>query len=101
VALTPEGKVKAEIKKLLKIHGVWFYMPVQNGYGKVGIPDFICCFNGKFLAIEAKAPGKESALTPNQRNVLEAIDDHGGVALVISGNTDALIAFIVASRMGR
>jgi len=99
--MTPEGKVKAEIKKLLKIHGVWFYMPVQNGYGKVGIPDFICCFNGKFLAIEAKAPGKELLLTPNQRNVLEDIGNHGGETLVVSGNTDALIAFIVASRMGR
>lgn len=101
MAMTPEGRVKAQIKKLLKIHDVWYYCPMQNGYGKVGIPDFICCFNGRFVAIEAKAPGKELLLTPNQKNVLEAIEEHGGDTMVISDNMDQLVALIVAQRMGK
>ena len=83
MGMTPEGRVKNEIKKLLKAHKVWFYCPMQNGYGTVGIPDFVCCLNGLFFAIEAKAPGKRSTLTPNQANVITAIREHGGIALVI------------------
>lgn len=52
---TPEGKVKAKIKALFKEHGVWFYMPVSRGFGMHGVPDFLCCVDGKFFAVEAKA----------------------------------------------
>jgi hypothetical protein len=34
MAATPEGRVKAAVKKLLTKHGVYFYMPVQNGMGE-------------------------------------------------------------------
>jgi hypothetical protein len=81
--MTPEGRVKEAVKKLLKARGIWYYMPIQNGMGVVGIPDFICCWNGKFLAIETKAPGKRSNLTPNQVRHLAAIADAAGVAIVI------------------
>jgi hypothetical protein len=83
MAMTPEGRVKAAVKKYLKERGVWFFMPVQNGMGVVGIPDLICCWNGKFLAIETKAPGKLNALTPNQRHRITEIREAGGMALVI------------------
>jgi len=99
MAMTPEGRVKNEIKKVLKQHNVWYYCPMQNGYGKVGIPDFICCLNGKLIALEAKAPGKENTLTANQRNCLDDIAAHGGATLVCSGNTDELVALLVANRL--
>lgn len=83
MATTPEGKVKAAVKKLLKDKGIWFYMPVQSGMGVVGIPDFICCWNGHFLAIETKAPGKRANTTANQDRVLGEIKTHGGSALVV------------------
>ena len=81
--MTPEGKVKALCKRVLTSHHVWFYMPVQNGMGVVGIPDFICCWDGKFLAVECKAPGKISSTTPNQKNRIAEIKDHGGTAIVV------------------
>jgi len=81
--MTPEGIVKAGCKRVLKSHNVWFYMPVQNGMGVVGIPDFICCRDGKFIAVECKAPGKISSTTPNQKNRISEIKDHGGIALVV------------------
>ncbi len=83
MSMTSEGKVKAAIKKLLKEHGIWFYMPVQNGMGVVGIPDFICCWEGEFLAIETKAPGKRKNLTPNQERRIAEIHAAGGRALVV------------------
>jgi hypothetical protein len=80
---TPEGKVKAAVKKELKARDIWYYMPVQNGMGVVGIPDFICCWNGWFLGIETKAPGNRLKLTPNQVNRLNEIEQHKGLAVVV------------------
>ena len=80
---TPEGKVKEAVKKWLRERGYWFYMPVQNGMGVVGIPDFICCCNGRFLAIETKAPGRRGNLSPNQRHRIEEIIAANGVTIVV------------------
>ena len=83
MALTPEGKVKAAVRKVLKENNVWFFQPMQNGMGVVGIPDFVCCHKGIFLAIETKAPGKLANVTPNQRRVIDEIQAHKGYALVV------------------
>lgn len=82
---TPEGRVKAAIKRYLKtLPNCWFYMPVQNGMGVVGIPDIVGLINGRFFAIECKAPGKEKNVTANQRATLDAIVAAGGIAFVAS-----------------
>ncbi len=81
--MTPEGKVKEAVRKFLRARGVWFYQPVQNGMGQVGIPDFVCCYKGIFIAIETKAPGKMHTVTANQQRVLDQIRDHKGLALVV------------------
>lgn len=81
--MTPEGKVKEKVRKFLKERRIWFYQPVQNGMGVVGIPDFVCCWNGRFLAIETKAPGKIKDTTPNQERVIKEIRAHSGHAIVV------------------
>jgi hypothetical protein len=81
--MTPEGKVKADVKKFLKAVGCWYFLPVSNGMGQVGIPDFICCFQGRFVAIETKAPGKLSNTTANQDRVIYEIKLAGGSAIVV------------------
>lgn len=83
MALTPEGRVKAAVKRWLVERGIWFYMPVQNGMGTTGIPDFVCCWNGRFLAIETKAPGKRANLSTNQHRQIAGIHASGGIAIVI------------------
>jgi hypothetical protein len=95
VAQTPEGKVKAKVKALLKKLGIWSFMPVAGPFSPHGIPDFICCVPtvitpemvgqkvGLFVAIETKAPGKIKNTTPNQERVIEEINDHGGTAVVV------------------
>lgn len=91
MAQTPEGRVKDAVKKLLKSRGIWYYMPVQNGMGVVGIPDIIACWDGLFLAIETKAPLKNpttlaqrwAKATPNQQRRIEEINAAGGLALVV------------------
>lgn len=87
---TPEGKVKAAVKKVLKAQDIWYFMPMQNGLGVAGIPDFICCWKGHFLAIETKAPGKRSNTNPNQKLRIEEINTAGGTAVVIDDVTQLL-----------
>lgn len=79
----PEGKVKKDVKAWLVKHGAYYYMPVSNGMGRVGAPDFIVCLAGRFIGIETKAPGKRSTATPNQLREIEWINRAGGFAFVV------------------
>jgi hypothetical protein len=82
MASTPEAKVKEKIKKILKEHGAWYAMPMGTGYGNSGVPDFLVCLNGNFLAIEAKA-GKGVPTALQEKN-LRDIDKAGGWTLVVN-----------------
>lgn len=85
MATTPESKVKAKIKAILKQHNVYYVMPIGTGYGNSGVPDFLCCVNGHFLAIEAKA-GKGTTTALQEKNLRE-IKEAGGTAAVINETT--------------
>lgn len=89
MAATPEAKVKKKIKELLVKYKVYYAMPIGTGFGNSGVPDFLCCANGSFLAIEAKAgKGKTTAL--QERNLLN-IHTARGIAMVVNeDNLDAL-----------
>ena len=79
--MTPEGLVKKTIKAVLSHHKVYYTMPLGAGFGVAGVPDFLCCVDGVFLAVEAKAgKGKTTALQDRQ---LAEIQAAGGHALVI------------------
>ena len=78
--MIPEGKVKAEIKKILADYNCWYFMPMMNGYGRSGIPDFVGCYKGQFFAIEAKS--ESGALTPGQEREAVAIHTAGGRVLL-------------------
>ena len=93
MAATPEKLVKDKIRKILKAHGAWYAMPMGTGYGNSGVPDFLCCAGGYFLAIEAKA-GKGIPTALQEKN-LRDIKAAGGWTLVI--NEDALEQKILES----
>jgi hypothetical protein len=97
MAQTPEAKVKAKIKTILKAHGAYYAMPIGTGLGNSGVPDFLVCHNGKFLGIEAKAgKGKTTAL---QEKNLRDIDRAGGLTLVITEeNIDVLEMMLEAMK---
>ena len=81
--MTPEGKVKEQLKRILKEAEVYWHMPVQNGMGAPTL-DFICCYRGFYLAIETKAPGQK--LTARQEITMGAIRKAGGVAMTFDGS---------------
>lgn len=81
--MTPEGKIKAVVKEILRNHGAYWHMPVQNGMGAPSL-DFICCFEGRYFAVETKAPGKKP--TPRQEITISEIEKAGGKVFVIDGD---------------
>lgn len=83
MAMTPEGRVKADVKKFLAARGAWYCMPMGTGYGNSGVPDFITCHKGRFVAIETKAPGKRRNTTVMQDRQIFGIHQAGGVAVVV------------------
>jgi Holliday junction resolvase len=82
MAMTPEGKVKAKVVKLLKERGVYYFFPATFGMGRSGVPDVVCCVRGRFLAVECKA-GKNKPTALQEREI-EAIRAACGTALVIN-----------------
>lgn len=93
MAMTPEAAVKKQIRKILEAEGVYYAMPMGTGYGNSGVPDFLCCVAGNFMAIEAKAgKGKTTAL---QDAHIERIWKAKGTALVINEqNIDTLMPLL-------
>lgn len=74
---TPEGKVKANLDKMLKAEGVWYYSPQAGPYGVAGIPDRVAIVCGLFLGIECKANVK-CKMTALQERCKEQIENAGG-----------------------
>jgi len=80
--MTPEGRVKAKVKALLKKYDVYHFMPATGGYGRSGIPDIIGCIKGRFIAIECKAGNNMP--TALQERELNTIGRAGGFAICVN-----------------
>lgn len=93
MARTPEGKVKDKVVSILKEHGAYYFFPATGGYGRSGIPDIVCCFQGRFIAFECKA-GKNMP-TALQAREINAITDAGGQAFVIGEANIYLVSGIL------
>jgi hypothetical protein len=100
MAATPEARVKAKIKKILTAHDVYYAMPIGSAFGNSGVPDFLCCVQGRFLAIEAKANGNKP--TALQLKHIKTIQEARGCALVVDetnlGALELLIQTLKESR---
>ena len=74
---TPEGKVKALVKRrlLAEFPDVYQFWPVQTGRGKRTL-DCLFCVHGFFFAVETKRPGKD--LTEIQKDTRDEIVAAGG-----------------------
>lgn len=81
MAATPEGRTKLKIKALLKQHGAYWHMPVQNGMGAPSL-DFIGCHLGDFYAVEAKAGNKQP--TPRQETTIAEMRAAGAAVFVVN-----------------
>ena len=79
--MAQEKNFENKIKKFLESKGCYFVKHFGCAFTKAGVPDLLCCVNGRFLAIEVKAEnGKVSDL---QTYNIERIKEAGGVAVIV------------------
>jgi Holliday junction resolvase len=91
--MTPEGKVKKQVKKILDDLGAYHFSPMMDGYGRSGVPDIIVCYKGKFIGIECKSGDNKPTLL--QLRNIEDIKRNQGLAIVINeGNIESLLALV-------
>lgn len=87
--MTPEGKVKDKVKKILKELNAYYVMPATGGYGSSGAPDILVCYDGRFFGIECKAGDNQP--TALQMKHLTDIRNAGGLSMVVNeSNIDDL-----------
>jgi len=90
---TPEGRVKAKVRDIFKKYGVYYCHIPGTAFGKGGAPDYICCVNSIFLAVECKAgEGKQTELQKIEQYKIRK--SSGRYALINERNLDVLESFI-------
>lgn len=80
--MATEKNFENRVKAFLTLQGCYFIKYWGGGeFTKAGVPDILCCCNGRFLGIEIKSPkGKPSAL---QLHNLKKIDEAGGMGFLL------------------
>jgi len=87
---TPEGLVKADIRRTAKTIGL-FMVPIVGGpLQPPGLPDYIAIYKGRFVGIECKA-GKNK-LSQHQERMKGEIEAAGGLFIVAYSGADVLKA---------
>jgi hypothetical protein len=85
MGMTPEGKIKKKLNKMLgdfTQYGLWSFPPQSGPFGSAGIPDRIVCAGGHFIGIEAKAD-KTKKPTDLQVKCMGDIERAGGKCFVV------------------
>ncbi|GHV05982.1 hypothetical protein FACS1894217_03790 [Clostridia bacterium] len=82
-----ERDIVSSITRHLKTVPNCFFWKEHGGqYGTAGLPDLICCINGRFVAFEVKTPvGK---LTKLQEITIQRIKDSKGEAYKVTSVED-------------
>jgi Holliday junction resolvase len=75
-----EKQIENKIKRLLADRGAYYFKHFGCKFSKAGVPDLVCCLNGRFIGIEVKRP--DGKLSEIQKINLEQIERAGGIALV-------------------
>jgi len=75
-----EKQIENAIKKYLASKEIYFVKHHATKFSKVGVPDILACWQGKFVGIEVKTPS--GRLTPLQLHNLDHIRRNGGISIV-------------------
>jgi len=90
MATTKEARLRTNIiKKLNTYSGFWFVTHADH-LGEAGLPDIVGCYNGRFVGLEVKLPGKEHTLTERQSRVLARINKAGGIGAMVTTTDQAM-----------
>lgn len=88
--VTPEQKIKKDIKDFIDTKGGYWGVITGGPYSKPGDPDIVCFFpnDGRFIGIEAKTP--TGVQSPIQKCRQEEIESKGGIYLLVRSLDDLI-----------
>ena len=76
-----EAQITIQIRELLRARGVFHWKAWQGPMSQPkGVADILGCYQGRFLAIEVKSPGRQP--TPDQAWFLGEVARANGIAFV-------------------
>jgi len=75
-----EAQIQKKIIDYLESLGAYTVKVISSN--KKGVPDILCCYNGKFIGIEVKRPKTKKNTSALQEYNLKKIKDAGGISLV-------------------
>lgn len=93
-----ETQLTAKIKSALKKRGAYVEKIWVGGFQSAGIPDLICCYNGRFLAFEVKVDNNKASEL--QLAKILQINNAGGVAVVVRSVEEVIHVLNVVDRYG-
>ena len=94
-----EKQLENNMKKYLSSKNIYHFKVHGNGFMRSGIPDLICCINGRFVAIEIKRPDGKGKVSKLQEIELDRIKKSDGIAVVMN-NYDEFVKFISEIKNG-
>lgn len=94
-----EKQLENKMKKYLSSKNIYHFKVHGNGFMRSGIPDLICCINGRFVAIEIKRPDGKGKVSKLQEIEIYRIKKSDGIA-VIMNNYDQFVKFIGEIKSG-
>lgn len=69
-----------KIKKYLKSKNIFYVKYFGCAFTRAGVPDLLCCVNGRFVAIEVKSTIGSTSLL--QEETIKEIQSAGGIAII-------------------
>ena len=83
-----EKVIENKIKDYLTSKGIYHFKIHGDSFVKPGLPDIVCCWNEKFLAIEVKRPGAKNEQSEQQKIHEKNILKSGGIYLLADNLDD-------------
>lgn len=86
----PESRLSRQIMAALRAEGYFVFKVHGSEHMMAGLPDLVCCAEGRFIGLETKMPEKRSNTSERQRLVHSWIEAAQGVAAVVCSADEAI-----------
>jgi len=84
-----EKEITRRIKGALIKEGA-MAVKIHGSPALAGVSDLLCCYRGRFYALEVKRPETRGTVTPRQQAFLDSVESAGGVSAVVTSVDEAL-----------
>lgn len=78
-----EKAIETKIKAFLTSKNIYWFKVHGSAFMPPGIPDLVCCWNGRFLGIEIKRTGAKNEQSDAQKVHERNIKKAGGIYLLV------------------